>query len=94
MNTQEQTGTEIPMQRFAGDASADLFYTDNRMGVEPCIVSAPSETGTHTALSLVLHTGWADTCQVSLDSALLHARFAQQGKRTHRTFMPHYNHRM
>ncbi len=52
------------------------------------IASAPSETGIYTALSLASRTGWADICQVSLDSALLHACFAYQGKRTHSSVMP------
>ena len=52
MNTQEQTGTEVPMQRFAGDASADLFYADNRMGVEGTLhrISAIRNRDTHRSV--------------------------------------------
>ena len=47
-----QTGTDVPMQCFAGDRSADLFYADNRMGIEGTLhrISAIRNRDTHRSV--------------------------------------------
>ncbi len=47
-----QTRIEVLMQCFAGDRSADLFYADNRMGVEGTLhrISAIRNRDTHRSV--------------------------------------------